>query len=356
MSLKTIIFPSIQADAKPTIPEGGQREPVGRMRRISMESPLLLRSHSSNVYAVDAARDGTVASCGDDGTIVWSNDGRPTRRIASKGDDAAPTTNVAFVDPNRLMTSTETTLRLHDARSDVIIREYVVNDDDVNEIAIDPSSQYAAACDDSGQIRVVDLRQNRLYRTLRRDAHANICTTAKFCRSAASLASGGLDARIVAWDVAKAKCVAKISMLDGGGGGGGGQFVNPPLVHSIAMHRGGATGVAAVAMGDFSVGWVRVDRNRMKDVGRLGECHAASVSQVAFSRNDGNEDVLVSGGNDGRIVKWSVGVEKGGRLSETAPPTVIEHGSKINWLATSFVEPLVYVADQTSNVSIYRLS
>eukprot|EP00118_Oscarella_pearsei_P002321 m.10232 g.10232 ORF g.10232 m.10232 type:complete len:325 (+) comp22051_c0_seq1:42-1016(+) len=320
--------------------------------------PNSLRSHISNVYAVDVALDGTVASCGDDGIIVWSQDGVKQLQI----EQMQAKTNVSFVagDRNRLISSSDTHIWLYDARtpSGRPVATWNENEEEINQISTNVSGEYAAACDDSGEIKIIDLRQNRLYRTLRR-AHANICTSVQFHPTRhAQLVSGGLDAHVVLWDFVKARCLEKVSMVNGQNHG---QFVNPPLVHSIGMHAGGE-GVAA-ALGDSAVSWFHLGKRSVLHVCSLTDRHTASVSQVTFASQSrsGRKDILISGGNDGKIVRWDIGdliMEKrevdsfeSGELAWTQ-----EHGSKINWLATSCAMPVLYVADQTSDVSVYELT
>nr|GMD93149.1 WD repeat-containing protein 53 [Ipomoea batatas] len=47
------------------------------------------------------------------------------------------------------------------------LESYNYNKDEINQIVCTPNSSFLAAADDSGDVKVIDIRQQCLYRTLR---------------------------------------------------------------------------------------------------------------------------------------------------------------------------------------------
>lgn len=74
-------------------------------------------------------------------------------------------------------------------------------------------------------------------------------------------------------------------------------------------------------------------------------------------------DMLVSGGDDCRVVLWNLSggtcnrtlaAEK--NANETSSVCVIrevQHGSKINWISSSLLTQNMFVADLTNDISVY---
>lgn len=89
--------------------------------------------------------------------------------------------------------------------------------------------------------------------------------------------------------------------------------------------------------------------------------HSQGVSQVHFPKFDPN-GILISGGNDSKLVLWNLkGRQCNGHhnVTEKSPCSVlheVDHGSKVNWVTSgSLTKKLVFVADQTNNISVYEL-
>lgn len=94
--------------------------------------------------------------------------------------------------------------------------------------------------------------------------------------------------------------------------------------------------------------------------------HSSSVTQVHFARFHPN-NLLVSGGDDSRIVTWNLcgsacngdsGAEPNLETNASAVGIAheINHGSKINWIASGSQRESIFVADLTSDISVYHVS
>ena len=75
--------------------------------------------------------------------------------------------------------------------------------------------------------------------------------------------------------------------------------------------------------------------------------------------------MLVSGGNDCKIILWNLsgGTCNGTSSSEdTASASAVcvthevEHKSKPNWIASSKLTQNIFVADQTSDITVYHVT
>lgn len=352
------------------------------------------KGHIDSVNCVDVNHCGTVATCGDDGVFVWNDRGV---RLQTFRHHPEPFSAVCFSphDPNSLLSSCNKTVSLHDIReTSGCVAEWSENEDEINDVTVSNSGQFAASCDDSGEIKIYDLRQRRLYRTLRR-SHTNICSSAQFHpQRNTQLVSGGLDAYLVLWDFSRARALDRVLLMDSSSRG---QFVNPPLVHSVSFNQSGDA--VAAALGNGCVGLYHLQgKQRLRHLCDL-KAHTLSASQIVSVPFWEREHVFASGGNDGKILIWDVtGVilmaeqsvslptlkqpgrrkgKKGAKKpkqekdgSENAKDDdcedevdshivqSIDHGSKINWLATGTVSSanVLLVADQTSDISLYRFS
>ncbi|PRP88874.1 hypothetical protein PROFUN_00342 [Planoprotostelium fungivorum] len=230
----------------------------------------------------------------------------------------------------------------------IVLRDpYIVhpyNTEEINQVSI--CHGYLAACDDSGQVKVLDIEQGekapKLYKTLT-GQHTNICSSAVFRSGKNSeVITCGQDCRVVIWDVSTTRAVATFDTnksVKVEENQGKFQMVNPPLAHCVAVSPEG--NAAAVALADCSISIYHIPTK--KQLEELKEFHTAGVCQVLFYRSSSDDATyLVSGGNDGKINVWRVPASH--ILHPRPKATVTEncihiasvsHGSKINWLTFS---------------------
>lgn len=94
--------------------------------------------------------------------------------------------------------------------------------------------------------------------------------------------------------------------------------------------------------------------------------HSSSVTQVHFPRFHPN-DMLVSGGDDSKIVVWNLSSgacngTSGAKQNHAANASAVsiahevEHGSKTNWIASSSLTENIFVADLANDISVYHVS
>lgn len=163
-----------------------------------------------------------------------------------------------------------------------------------------------------------------------------------------------------------------------------GQLLNPALAHSVSVASCGnifSCGAEDGKVRIFRVVGVKCEQ----ELGFKG--HTLGVSQVCFLPES---YLLLTGGNDGKIMLWDVGSEiekkqksptkhthrkknkratytkQGGNTNtlvtdekhgKILPKLSIEHGEKVNWLLSTKIKGYqnILVADQTSCISLYPL-
>ena len=142
--------------------------------------------------------------------------------------------------------------------------------------------------------------------------------------------SGGLDCELIRWDPQRLKVVAKWTMPSVTASGP--EAINPPMIHSldttlldetkqevVAIARGDG----CIALYDADVGGAESSPSQKKSKqqsstmksrpsGTQGllwmameddSCHSAASNAVAFTRVE-NSTLLLSGGNDARLLLW----------------------------------------------------
>ncbi|KAJ7550648.1 hypothetical protein O6H91_07G111000 [Diphasiastrum complanatum] len=285
--------------------------------------------------------------------------------------------------------------------------KFQFNTDEINQVAINQSGTFIAASDDSGEAKVIDLRGQKVFKTLR-GGHVNICSSVQFHpKRSWEVLTGGLDCKIINWDFSRGKLIKGIDLsLDPGNSAHDFAGVcNPPFVHALAVSErdvSGETGqVLAVARGDGVVEVYNVEFDRSKSsvnkgpnrsinsshrkqkedershsdaldckgthgtlgricqLGSVNGGHTAAVSHVTFSRFGENGSLLVSGGNDAclKLWNWSSCYCSSSKEQESSPLRLnILHREKINWISTiASSSDNLLVAGTSTYLTIYSI-
>ena len=157
--------------------------------------------HSSPILCVGAAGgpEGLLASGSEGGEVtVWSQDGTVLGHVTLPGGDDC--TGVAFAPtapPGRLYAAHGETVSVLDPRDlrGVVTAIPGAGEEEINCVAVSEDGAFLAVADDSGAVRVLDLAEGKVCRTLRR--HTNICSSVAFRpKRPGSLLSAGLDMQV----------------------------------------------------------------------------------------------------------------------------------------------------------------
>ncbi|XP_019398529.1 PREDICTED: WD repeat-containing protein 53 isoform X1 [Crocodylus porosus] len=345
--------------------------------------------HSSSILCLNVNKEGLIASGAEAGELaIWNEEGILLGQIQlQKADDV---TCVAFSPtcPSRLYTSHGETISLLDVRClKGPIECFHVNEEEINCLSVNDTDSVLAAADDSGAIKVIDLENKKVSRSLRR--HSNICSSVAFRpQRPQSLVSCGLDMKVMLWNLQKARPLWTTTLQDCEAEEveqqSAGQFFNPPLAHSLSVAACGNIFVCGAEDGKiriFRVTGVKCEQ----ELAFKG--HSLGVSQVLFLPE---AYWLLSGGNDEKVLLWDINSEVGKQQkslvksihrrktrgpastrkdgkpnavvtnehAKILPKLSIEHGEKVNWISCADFKgsKRVLVADQSSSITVYPLT
>ncbi|XP_041378915.1 WD repeat-containing protein 53-like [Gigantopelta aegis] len=336
----------------------------------------LTGGHTSSVLCVDLSTTNRVASGGENGELcLWSTSRDLLHTFVRDEKDC---TSVLFSKktPSTLYASFGDEILVFDTDGDmqIPVRSLCSNRDEINQIQLDDKEELLAACDDSGEIKVVNLVEWKVLKTLRHK-HTNICSSVHFRPSHPwHLFSGGLDCKLIHWDFAKLKALNQLNMqeLQSTPTDASGYMFNPPLIHHLDVSPNGKFLACALENGQIEV--FDTSHRHIREVFSLF-AHDQGASQVHFL----DDSFLVSGGNDRHIVLWDLSKagdyeqhesdsvtnghsspleSRNSILSELCKVSSIPHSHKVNWLKP-FVQngqSFVVVADQTNVVKLLPLN
>lgn len=348
-------------------------------------SEVLRDGHTGSVLCVDVTNDGSkIVSGGENGELcIWNSNSSFINKVTIQDTDC---TSVTTSKENEFLiyASFDDQIKIFDLRNfSEAVEDYSVNQEEINQIVVDEKEKFLAACDDSGEIKILDLKDKKVFKTLRHK-HTNICASVCFRpRKPWEVVTGGLDCKLIHWDFSRPKCLNQFNMqeLQNINPDGGAYMVNPPFIHNLATSVDGHYLAGALENGIVAI----FDMSR-KYICELFSLHAHSqgASQVHFL----NESSLVSGGNDCCIVLWDLsksnqadntsqngGAHSNGtsngtsnghsnphevrneNISEVCKIQEIQHTGKINWMKPFRVngQQKLVIGDQTSNLTILDL-
>ncbi|KAM8953578.1 WD repeat-containing protein 53 [Pelodytes ibericus] len=349
--------------------------------------------HSNSVLSLAVNKDNVVASGAESGELIlWSEQGLPLGNLHLTGE--CDVTCVAFspVCSTRLYVSHGESVSVLDTRAfKEPVETFTVNKEEINCISVNETDSLLAAADDSGALKVLDLQTKKVSRTLQR--HTNICSSVAFRpHRPQNLLSCGLDMQVIHWSVQKTRplWITNLQQLAHDDEGAPdqnaqGQMFNPPLAHSLSVSACGNTFCCGAEDGNIRI--FQVTGTRFEEE-LCFKSHSQGVSQVTFLNQETHQNILISGGNDGRVCLWDINPEtsKPQKLppakphhqrksasshskskhstqqvtdivQKICPKLCIEHGEKVNWVVgTEFQRSkMILVADLSSEISVYPL-
>jgi WD40 repeat protein len=216
--------------------------------------------HKENILSLNVNTDGILSSVAEDGhCILWSSEGQIVYDINVNNEhgltsDESPLNSVTFnpSDGNKLYISSGTKVLVYDMRKgSACISKFDLNEDEINQLCVNNTGRYLAACDDQGEIKVIDTQESRLFKTLGR-RHENICASVQFRHKKSwQILSAGLDCNIINWDFSNGKPQQIFNMnnhISNEAEDNENFFVNPPFVHSLSVGEDGKTFAAGLGI------------------------------------------------------------------------------------------------------------
>lgn len=339
----------------------------------------LTGGHTASVLCVDVDISATfIASGSEIGELcIWKPDGTLVTKIENS-DTGCTSLCFSKVKENILYASFDDQVKVYDLKNlSEPLECFHVNQEEINQMVLDEKEKYLAACDDSGEIKIIDLQDKKVFKTLRLK-HTNICSTVCFRpRKPWEIITGGLDCKLIHWDFSRPKCINQFNMqeLQSVNAEGDAYMFNPPLVHNLSSSFDGHYLAAALENGHVAV--FDMTRRNIRELYSL-HAHSQGTSQVHFLSNT----KLVSGGNDCAVCIWDL--EKANQVddeelltnghatmnghsngqdsrnesvSEACKIAEIQHIGKINWMKPFNLQDSdkLAIADQSPNVTILSL-
>lgn len=337
-----------------------------------------LNSEREDTLCLCVHPTGAIYSGHDSCYIQWK-DGKRVESVSLSG--VVNSITCSPLDDNFLSVAVDNAVLLYDRRStSKPLQEFRFNQEEINQTALNEKGNFLAACDDSGEVKIIDLEGNKLYKTLTKH-HTNICNSVQFRPTKPSeLITGALDCTVIRWDYTRNQPLDKISMQLGEHDS---YSINPPMVHAISIASYGNAFVCGLGNGSIAV-YKILGKNitRLACMKKLHDICCSHLQHAQFSSAKG--DCVLSGGNDGKVLMFQIVEEECSQNSQkkpaagkasskgkskrklpsdvtTAKPLVdvdvtlsLSHGFKVNWI-TSADSGHVYVADQTKYISVYHI-
>ncbi|XP_058092671.1 cellulose synthase A catalytic subunit 8 [UDP-forming] [Magnolia sinica] len=381
-------------------------------RSLPMTKPRRLKGHNDAVTCCVASRatPGTIFSSGEDGCVCYF-DLRCKDAVFTMEVGKVPVSSICFKAGNEdvIYASLGTEIKgfdVHMASSWKPLESYNYNKEEINQIAFSAKSSFLAAADDSGDVKIIDTRQQCLYKTLRA-AHTSICSSVQFLPwKPWEVITGGLDSKLVMWDFSRGRPykVVDFGMPDMDNcesSSNANQCFNPAFVHALAVLEAdmldGVAKICGVGRGDGVVDVIDIEyelavaksrsssqlkkgsqpRSRDSTVQGANAAtldpnqgkrlhldyavggHTAAVSCVAFSLFGERGKFIISGGNDAFVKVWDwskYSDNRGSGCSSDLLPLSIDVRKKVNWLCTTTADSENLVVCDTSKVmKVYNI-
>ncbi|GAB4827189.1 hypothetical protein Ancab_034079 [Ancistrocladus abbreviatus] len=366
-----------------------------------------LKGHKATATCCIASRDrpGLIATAGEDGRVCFFDlRCRDVQFVMELGNNPISSLSFKRGNENIVYVSSGAEVRCYDvhlATSWKPLESYNYNKEEVNQITCNSKSSFLAAADDSGDIKIINIQQSCLYKTLRA-GHSSICSSVQFLPwKPWEVISGGLDSKLVLWDFSKGRPIHVLDFATTDDAGTGAtQCYNPAFVHAIAVPEMDMleklNKICAVARGDGVVSVIDIESefstlklksslksqkgSQMKSKGSLPAAdieasrqgtpkrlhldyslggHTAAASCVTFSLFGESGKFIISGGNDKtvKVWDWSKYVSDSEGSVDRNTPLNIKLQKKVNWLCTTPTESEnLVVCDTSKVVKVYTIS
>ncbi|CAL8362034.1 unnamed protein product [Merluccius merluccius] len=269
--------------------------------------------HSSPVLCVGAAGgpQGLLASGSEGGEVtVWTQEGTVLSRVTLPGGEDCTSLVFSPASPAHLYVSHGETVSVLDPRNlKAVVKEFPgAGEEEINSMAVNEDGSFLAAADDSGAVRILDLAEGKVCRTLRR--HTNICSSVAFRpKRPNNLVSAGLDMQVILWSQQKTRPLWTLNLQEvaeeeDGHEQNAGQLFNPPLAHCVSVASCG--NIIACAAEDGRLHLMRVGSGSKLEQHGLFKAHSQGASQAHFLGFLSHPYWLATGGNDGQVALWDV--------------------------------------------------
>lgn len=310
-----------------------------------------LHSDSINCIQINSV-DGNclIFSCSDEELNVIHENGSNKQTILGGADELTSLKLTTLGD--RIFLSNSKYIQIFDTNSQKQLNRYKFFKDTINCFEFSTDESLLASCDDSGEIKLFDLRTKekeclKLKQSYRK--HENICSYVKFnplnCQY---LMSGSFDCNLIKWDLRYSNlsqsCLYQININEvlATKLNQQNEFMStmtPAFIHTIEFFKN------YILTGIENGMCLIFDFNDLKylthDQLHNYNCALVKISQLS-------DDLFVSGGNDGKFQFFAINIE--GKITRKDDLT-IDNSLKINSFEIN--EQNLYVCDTSNDLKIY---
>ncbi|MGB7341078.1 MAG: TIR domain-containing protein [Phototrophicaceae bacterium] len=249
---------------------------------------FIFDAHQQSVNAVAFSPDGTQIASGDAGGIIYVWDATTGEIAYELNHEGFAATSVSFTpDGNYVVTgggfNRDAVLRLWDANTGALVREFVGHLGTVYDLAISPDSQMIASAEEGNQIILWDIATGDTLRTL--NEHSNAVRSVTFSPDGSQLLSGSFDDSLILWDVATGDVIQQF-------------FGHTDVVRAVAFNPNGQLIISA-GSDDVILVW-DINDPQAEPI-RAYEGHTDNIHGLAYSPNGA---YFVSASVDDTVIAW----------------------------------------------------
>ncbi|XP_061356428.1 uncharacterized protein LOC133300854 isoform X3 [Gastrolobium bilobum] len=318
--------------------------------------PRRLRGHEDSTSCCIASRDRPhlIVTSGDDGRVCWfdlrCNDVPRLRMDVSV--EPIPSLSFKSDREDKIYVSSGKEIKCFDVRLATTkwepLENYNYNKEEINQVACNSKSSFLAAADDSGEVKIIDIHQQCLYKTLR-SGHTSICSTVQFLPWRSwEVISGGLDSTLVLWDFSKGR-PHKLADFE----------IAAIRSKGSSNSRKGSQSRSKDGSSTSNADADQNGKRRLHLDYTLGG-HTSAVSGLAFSLFGERGKFIISGGNDKSVKLWNWSSYPDAGLSDANNDILhlnISVPQKVNWLCSTPADTDNLVVCDTSNVvKVYSIT
>ena len=199
-----------------------------------------------------------------------------------------------------IIVASKASINLFDTRSKIVINKpdqtLTVANDDINQISLHRNKEFVSAVDDNGELIILDLRSNAVYKRLK--LHQNVAQCVAFRPNRPwQVLSCSFDSKALLTDFSRGSILKQIEFesLDQK------MQINSPFVSSCCFDDSGNKMVIGryngiLQLAESAGGSKKKEKWNILDI----DAHRWAINSIAFD----SEDQIISTGLDGNITLW----------------------------------------------------
>ncbi|CAD5123927.1 unnamed protein product [Dimorphilus gyrociliatus] len=312
-----------------------------------MASMRIATKHQNNIACIDFTLDNKIITCGDSGELgLLEKDGEVPKVFKICKTDLTSVRCSKKNDWNLYVSSGTKIFSMDLRKLDNPIATADSNNDEINQIVLNDDESLLGACDDAGHCRIFKTAEFCCYRNIK--GHTNICATVGFLDD--DILTAGYDFMIKRWNFSRRpKMLFSIDTRQLEPNESQQYVFNPPFIHSLCIGD-----IVAFGLESSSILLCNKKGKHLPIKGLLKNGHTVGVSSVQIVKEN-----LVSAGNDGKVIQWSLNdiEEEKDNMELSTKNIVLYQGEKLNWMVPGVWDgkSVMATVDQTDKVTIIPL-